>query len=153
MGCGSERAGVNPSVIELIDDEKVLDALADQARAGHHEEFGNKQAEKARASLKAAIKAARDVLKSEGLKSIRNLRDKHVAHYLTETTEEKKGPVTLMKHGDEGPVIDASISIVEALNSWVNQVSLSFKDAQAIDRNCANALWGACTFEIEAGAD
>jgi hypothetical protein len=26
-----------PTVIELIADEKVLDALADQARAGHHE--------------------------------------------------------------------------------------------------------------------
>ena len=104
----------------------MLDALADQARAGHHEELGNKQAGKARASLKVAIKAARDALKSQGLKSIRNLRDKHVAHYLTETTEKKEAPYT-MKHGDEGAVIDASISIVEALNSWVNQVGLSSK--------------------------
>jgi hypothetical protein len=139
-----------PTVIELIDDENVLDALADQAHAGHHEEFGKQQAEKARASLKAAIKAARDMRKSEGLKSIRNLRDKHVAHYLTETTQEKEGPVTPMKHGDEGPVIHATISIVEALNSWVNQVGLSFKDARAIDRKCALALWGACTFKIDA---
>jgi AbiU2 len=45
-----------PTAIELIDDEKVLNALADQARAGHHEEFGQQQAETARASLKAAIK-------------------------------------------------------------------------------------------------
>jgi hypothetical protein len=58
------------------------------------------------------------MFKSEKMKSIRNLRDKHVAHYLTETVQEKKGPVTPMKHGDEGPVIDASTSVVEALNSW-----------------------------------
>jgi hypothetical protein len=32
-----------------------------------------------------------------------------------------------MKHGDEGPVTETSISVVEALNSWVNEVSLSFK--------------------------
>jgi hypothetical protein len=41
------------------------------------------------------------MFKSEKMKSIRNLRDKHVAHYLTETVQEKKGPVTPMKHGDE----------------------------------------------------
>ena len=72
-----------PTVVELIDDEKVLDTLGEQARAGHHEEFGKRQSEKARTSLKAAIKAARDMRKSEGMKSMRNLRDKHVAHYLT----------------------------------------------------------------------
>jgi hypothetical protein len=75
---------------------------------------------------------------------------KHVAHYLTETTQEKEGSVTPMKHGDEVPVIDVSISVIEALNSWVNQVGLSFKDARAIDRKCANALWGTCTFKIDA---
>lgn len=137
------------TVIDLIDDERVLEALADQARAGHHEEFGKQQAEKARASLKSAIKMARETHKSERLRSIRNLRDKHVAHYLTETVEEKKGPVTPMKHGDEVPVIDAAISVVETLNSWVNQVGLSFKDARTIDHKCANALWGACSFKID----
>jgi hypothetical protein len=35
----------------LIDDEKLLDTLGEQARA-HHEEFGKQQAEKARTSLK-----------------------------------------------------------------------------------------------------
>jgi hypothetical protein len=54
-----------------------------------------------------------------------------------------------MSHRDEGPVIDASISIVQALNSWVNGVGLSFKDAQAIDRKCADALWGKCTFKVD----
>jgi hypothetical protein len=138
------------TVIELIDSEAVLDALAEQARAGHHDEFGKQQAEKARASLKAAIKAAREMRKSERLKSIRNLRDKHIGHYLTQTIREKQGEVTPMKHGDEVPVIDVSISLVEALNSWVNQVGLSFKEARAIDRKCADALWRACTFNIAA---
>jgi hypothetical protein len=55
-----------------------------------------------------------------------------------------------MKHGEEGPVLEASISIVEALNSWVNDVGLSFAMSQDIDRKCAQALWGACTFKIEA---
>jgi hypothetical protein len=54
-----------------------------------------------------------------------------------------------MKHGDELPVIEASIAIAEALNSYVNNVALPFKEAQAIDRKCATALWGACSFKIE----
>jgi hypothetical protein len=137
------------TVIELVADDKVIDALAEQARGGRDDEFGKQQADKARASLRAAIKEARDMRKSERLRSIRNLRDKHVAHYLTQTVEEKKGPVTPMSHGDEGPVIDASISIAQALNSWVNQIGLSFKDAQAIDRKCAEALWGKCTFKVD----
>jgi hypothetical protein len=64
--------------------------------------------------------------------------------------ERKRRPVAPMKHGDEGPVLEATIPIVEALYSWVNGVGLSFKDGQAIDRKCAEALWGACTFKVDA---
>lgn len=140
------------TVIELIDDQKVIDALAEQARASSGPGTGDKQAERAVAALKDAIQKARELRKSGRLKSIRNLRDKHVAHYLTQTTEEKKsGPIETMKHGDEGPVLDATISIVEALNSWVNNVGMPLKAAQEIDRKCAEALWQACTFKIETG--
>jgi hypothetical protein len=55
-----------------------------------------------------------------------------------------------MKHCHEAPVLEASMSIVEALNYWVNDVGQSFKMSQDIDRKCAQALWGACTFKIEA---
>jgi hypothetical protein len=138
------------TVIELIDDQKVLDAFADQERARHPAQVGDKHAERAVAALKGAIKQARDLRTSAQLTSIRNLRDKHVAHYLGQTAQEKKtGPVAPMKHGDEGPVLDASIAIVEALNSWVNDVSLSFEAARTVDRKCAEALWNACTFKIE----
>lgn len=139
------------TVIELIDDPKVIEALADQARAGLPEEIGKKRAERAAAGLRDAIKNAREQRGSERLKAIRNLRDKHIAHYLSETIEEKTGTVGPMKVGDERVVLDASIPIVEALNSWVNNVALPLKEAQAIDRKCAEALWQACTFKIAAG--
>ena len=57
--------------------------------------------------------------------------------------------ITPAKHGDEGPVLDASISLVEALNSWVNAVSFSFAAAREIDRKCAKALWGGCSFTVD----
>ena len=121
------------------------------ARAGHPEPIGKQRAERAVSALKSAIKQARELRTSAPLKSIRNLRNKHVAHYLTQTREEtESGPVEQMKHGDEAPVLDATISIVETLNSWVNDVSLPLKESQAIDRKCAEALWQACTFKIEA---
>lgn len=139
------------TVIELIDDPKVLDALAEQARVGHPPPVAEQRAQKALSSLNDAIKKAREIRNSQGLKSIRKLRDKHVAHYLTEKIEEKSNHVPSMKHGDEVPVIDASILIVEALNSYVNDVGMSFKAAREIDRKCARALWDACTFKIAAG--
>jgi AbiU2 len=84
-----EREGIL-TVIALIDDQKVLDALAEQARARHPAERGNQQAERAMSSLKSAIKQAKDLRTSAQLISIRNLRDKHVAHYLGQTAQEKK---------------------------------------------------------------
>jgi hypothetical protein len=96
-----------------------FDALADQARVGLPEDIGKQKAERAISSLEAAIKQARELRTSARLKSIRNLRDKHIAHHLTQTREEtKSGPVEQMKHGDEVPVLDVTISIVEVLNSW-----------------------------------
>jgi membrane glycosyltransferase len=136
-------------VIELIDDPKVLDALADQARADYPPPVANQRAERALSSLKDAIKKARQTRSSDTLKSIRNLRDKHVAHYLTEKAEETTNDIAPMKHGDEVPVIETSISIVEALNSYVNDVGMSFEAARAIDRKCAAALWQKCTFKID----
>ena len=138
------------TVIELIDDPEVLDALGEQARAGHPPQIAEQRAQRAISNLKDVIQKARELAKSQQMKSIRKLRDSHVAHYLTEKVEEKTNDLSPMKHGDERPVIDLSIVIVEALNSYVNDVSLSFRDAQTIDQKCAGALWNACTFKIDA---
>ena len=136
------------TVIELIDDPKVLEALAEQARGGHPKPVADQRAERAHARLKDAIKKARETRNSNIMKEIRNLRDKHVAHYLAEKAEQTENSSASMKHGDEGPVIETAIAIVETLNSYVNDVSLSFEDCRAIDQKCATALWNACTFTI-----
>jgi hypothetical protein len=136
------------TVVELIADEKVLEVLADQARGQNPKPIGDQRAERALSRLKDAIQKARKLRKSDRLTSIRNLRDKHVAHYLTVKVEETENGSAPMKHGDEGPIIDMSIEIVEALNSYVNDVSLPFKESRAIDHKCATALWNTCTFNI-----
>jgi AbiU2 len=137
------------TVVELIDDPKVLDALADQARGQLPPQLADQRAAQAVSALKDAIQEARKLRKAERLKSIRDLRNKHVAHYLTEKAEDAENSPAPMKHGDESQVIETSIAVVEALNSYVNGVGLSFEDCRAIDQKCASALWQACTFKIE----
>ena len=138
------------TAVELIDNAAVLEALAQQASAGRAPPDGKQRAELAVSKLNDAIRQARDMKKSKKLESIRNLRDKHIGHYLTQTVREiKSGPIEPAKYGDEGSVLDTSISIVEALNSWVNEVSVSFEAAREIDRKCAKALWGECSFRID----
>jgi len=78
-----------------------------------------------------------------------NLRDKHLAHALSETRREKKvGPQPPMKYGDERKMLEATLPIVEALYCWVNGTSLSFENSREIDRRNAKALWEACKFTI-----
>ena len=94
------------TVVELIDDQKVLEALADQARGQLPKPLGDQRAQRALSNLRDAIQKARNLRKSDRMKAIRNLRDKHVAHYLTEKVEEAEHDPAPMKHGDEGPIID-----------------------------------------------
>jgi AbiU2 len=166
-----------PTVIELIDHPDVIESLAEETAAPWqgiggrllnpsddpelksleidlvqqaNEGFGQKQAEKARCDLRKAIDDSRFILASPKHASIMNLRDKHLAHSLSETRRERKaGPVAPMKYGDEREVLNATLPIAEALYCWVNGTSFSFDDSRKIDRKNAAALWGACSFNIQ----
>jgi AbiU2 len=77
-----------------------------------------------------------------------NLRDKHLAHSLSQTRREKKAPVAPMKYGDERKVLEDTLPIVQDLYSWVSGIGLSFEESRKIDREFAQSLWTACTFNI-----
>jgi hypothetical protein len=70
-----------------------------------------------------------------------NFRDKHLAHSLTVTRLEQRGPVQPMKIGDETELLNASIPIIERLHCWVNGKSFSISSSQDIDQANAEALW------------
>jgi hypothetical protein len=174
-GAGREKENI-PTVIELIDHPDVIEALA-QETASHwqgiggcilnpsddpelqvleveafqrsNEQFGQKQAQKARDGLRKAIADSREILASPKHASIMNLRHKYLAHSLSKTRrEEKVGPLPRVKYGDERDMLDATLPIVEALYCWVNGTSLSLQKSREIDRKNAKALWEACTFAI-----
>lgn len=165
-----------PTVIELIDHHDVIESLA-QETASHwqgmggvtlkpsddpelraleeealqrsNEQFGQQEAQKARDELAKAIADSRTILASPKYASIMNLRDKHLAHSLSETRREQKaGPIPLVKYGDERNMLEATLPIVETLYCWVNGTHLSMADSREIDRKNAKALWEACTFNI-----
>lgn len=165
-----------PSVIELIDREDVIGALADSARAQYargptpidknetaeereitdrlmkqfNEQRGEEHAQNAVAGLRKAIADGRSMQKSEKLKSIRNLRNKHFAHYLTQTKAEKDGEIIApVKVGDERSVLETSLSVIQLFYCWVNGVGLSFEESRKIDKKCAQELWSGCTFTIK----
>lgn len=164
-----------PTVIELIDSEEIIDMLAEETRGhwagmgGHNfnlsddpelaaveEEglkhsnlqFGNEQALNAKNELAKAIKDARDILSSQRLASVMNLRDKHLAHSLTITRREKRGVVQPMRYGDETALLNASTPIVESLFCWVAGKSFSIEKSQEIDQENAEALWNGCKFNV-----
>jgi AbiU2 len=164
-----------PTVIELVDHPDVINSLAQEISTHWNapesvfyyddpeaqasavaafqqidELFGEEQAEKARLELRRAIDDGRAIMTSAKHASIMNLRDKHLAHSLSETwREQRTGPIAPMKYGDEHDMLDATVPIVEALYRWLNRSSISFDNSRRIDRKNAEALWTACKFKIE----
>jgi hypothetical protein len=173
-GADAEKENI-PTVIELIDDDEIIETLGDEnlrywgggnttiinpssdpsmaelereAMKAADRRFGEEQAATAKSQLKQAIADSRAILGSTQLASVMNIRDKHLAHSLTITRREKRGPVQPMKYGDETGLLDASIPIIERLYCWVNGKSFSIKDSQDIDQANAEALWDGCKFSV-----
>jgi hypothetical protein len=175
-GVGFEKENI-PTIIELIDHPEVIETLA-QETAAHWKgqgvrilnpsddqelnalevdairrtdiEFGEQQAQRAREELHEAIANSRAILAEPKLVSMMNLRNKYLAHSLTETRQERKvGSIDPMKYGDEREMLNASLPIVQALFCWVNGKSFDFENSREIDRKNAKALWEACTFDIK----
>jgi hypothetical protein len=140
----------DPGQISIINptSNAVLDAKIAEAARDSDELFGIAQSIRARSELRETIASAREIAQSEQLKSLMNARHKHIAHSLTETKLERRGPIVPIKIGDETNLIERSIPIVERLYCWVNGTSFSIRESQRIDQDNAEALWKGCTFSV-----
>jgi hypothetical protein len=143
-----------PTIIELIDLNDAIDALAQQTReqwpAADDYEFARKQAQRARDELRKAIKDVRKISKSSMFRSTMNVRHKHLAHSLTRTKYEKKTKrIPRMKYGYERKILLETLPIVETLHRWISGKSFCFANSQGIARNNTEALWKRCTFDIK----
>jgi hypothetical protein len=161
-----------PTVIELVDNNSIIDTLADETRSHRASEallnpsveaplnaaerdavrrselaFADEEADEARTGLRRAIDDARSFLASRQLASIMDIRDRHLAHSLGRTRREKHGPIAPMKYGDETAALELSGPIVERLYCWVNGKSFSIEGARRIDEANASSLWRGCKFD------
>ena len=163
-----------PTVIELIDNNSIIDTLAEETRSHRASEstallnpsvdaplnaaeqdavrrselaFADEEADEARTGLRRAIDDAHSFIASRQLASIMDIRDRHLAHSLERTRREKHGPITPMKYGDETAALELSVPIVERLYCWVNGKSFSIEDARRIDEANASSLWHGCKFD------
>lgn len=165
------------TVVELIDADAVIQALSDETRASYsnqstaiyeqdHEteeirkliseavriseaDYADQQASQATSDLRNAIKATREFESSGLMASLRNYRDKYLAHSLRTTQLKKRGPVMPLKYGNETTVLEKSLPIIEALYCWVNGTGISLTASRENDRNNARALWQACQFKLD----
>jgi AbiU2 len=138
--------GAGGGLINPSKDDPDLAAFEQEMTKKINLQFADEDASTARTELRRAIADTREVLASERLASIMNLRDKHLAHSLETTRREKDGPVQPMKYGDETKLLNASIPIVEGLYCWVYGSGFSIENSQEIDQNNAEALWTGCKF-------
>ena len=168
--CDVEKFSI-PTVVELADDKEFQQAIHDRTKdrpidgrllnpdpafeteikkalRDHNRQFAQREADKSVQQLKRAIELARITSKSERLTAVKNLRDKHLAHLLERTRAEKAGPVEPMKHGDERPLIEETIEIVEGLHLGIIGSAYDFKNSREIASKNAQALWGGCKIEV-----
>lgn len=118
-----------PTVVKLVDDPEVINQVFDKVR------------------LQAAMAKAQELINSEQLKSVKNLRDKHLAHQLEYTYAEQQGTIQPMKYGDEVDLLKETIDIIDALTIGIDGANFDFDEVRYIARNFADALWKGCTIK------
>lgn len=162
-----------PTIIELIDDNDVQGALAEETRehllglgpprlydvAANQEikvtldrlshRFADQQAAKTLECLADATAKARSVTTSPRLQSVLNMRHKHLAHSLSATHLERKEYVTTMRCGDESWLLEETIAVVDGLSVGINGAAFPWEEARLNARRNAKALWNFCTFKVD----
>lgn len=173
-GSDADKENV-PTVVELVDDAAIVAELANETRAHwanrparllnpeenpemqkavedaikrSEAKWAEEQAGKAAAQLQAAIASAKTVMASPRLQAVLNLRHKHLAHSLSQTSLERKGTVHPMKYGDEQWLFEETLRIVDGLHISINGAAFMWDDARRIARRNAESLWKSCTFTV-----
>ena len=95
-----------------------------------------------------AIAKANVVKTSPRLRSVINIRDKHLAHSLAQTASERNGAVDPMRYGDGPCLLKETIKIVDGLHIGINGEGFQWEDAREMARRDAEALWKSCTFAV-----
>jgi len=162
-----------PTVVELINDSCVLDALQEEIRLAvaqmgtrfypqsedqqtqqlieeairHSQEaFASRRSAADRRRLQTAIRWSKRLQTSSRMKAVQNLRDKYLAHSLERTRLEKTEAVAIVKYGDERRLLWQAVAVVDALHRGINGAGFDWKSSMEMARRNADALWNGCVF-------
>ena len=154
-----------PTVHALIDRDDVVERLVDdvrnfwpdrtvsqaplgQALANYNSRMRREEAGKALTVLSALRKSVPQTLASNLLTSVRNLRDRDLAHALERTRAEERATVAPMKYGDEKDLLAVTTPVMEDLYLWITGTNFDLDENRRLQRERAEALWGNCSFSI-----
>ena len=130
----SPEAETIARIVKLIDNREVISALMQETCANWpiSDNFGRQQGAKA-------------TIDSPELQSIKNFRDKHIAHALSATRKEKvHGAIPLPAHRTEIDLLKKTVNLVSSFYCWVNGRDFDFDGSFEIRQGHAEALWKGC---------
>lgn len=162
-----------PSVLRLIQNDCVMQMLREKANSDYgafnkeqlggqdvsddmmeaiknsHVERRKEYAARQCFQLQRTIHFEKLIRKSKKLESVRNYRNKYLAHSLNVTDrEQKQGIIKLPQYGDERKLLRVTQRIVSRLYGGVNRIGYSFDDSYEFARKCSGELWRNCKFSL-----
>ena len=168
-GPGNDRESV-PTIIALFNEPELIDQLAAEAHAFHANEippdtadrgspskwwkgdrqaFADQVAATIRDKLSFAVSKAEEVLATPQLQALIAFRHSYIAHNLDmpDPSSDDEGSVEKLKYGDETFVLDATVSVADALHRGLNRTAFDWKGSRDMARRNAQALWDQCSFQ------
>ena len=166
---GNDRESV-PTIIALFNEPELIDQLVAEAHTFHANEisldtvdsesaskwwkgdrqaFADQVAATLCGKLSFAVSKAGEVLATPQLQALRAFRHSYIAHNLDmpDPSSDDEGSVEKLKCGDETFVLDATVSVADALHHGLNRTAFDWKGSRDMARRNAQALWDHCTFQ------
>jgi hypothetical protein len=158
-----------PTIIALFNEPRLIDQLVAEAHASYANEmppdtvdaesggkwwkddrkaFADLVAKTIREKLSFAISKAQEVSITPQLKALRSFRDSYIAHNLDLPELSGEGRVEKLQYGDETFMLDATVSVADALHHGLNRTGFDWNGSRNMARRNAQALWDHCTFDI-----
>lgn len=102
---------------------------------------------KARRRLRAGIRGANEIERSDVLNQVRNYRNK-LAHQLEKTHKEKDIAVPLPRYGDERKLLGKTVTNVNRLYLSLNGTGFDWENAKTMHKRNAEAFWNGVKIEV-----
>jgi AbiU2 len=148
----SHYAAIEPHIINLSDDPEMRAIEIEMSRRSSTH-FADQQAARTQRWLSTAIRWAKKHEHAPRVQTIRNFRDKHLAHSLSKSRLEERaaaagGTIAPMNYGHGRWLYQRTLAIVNNLYLSINGSGFDWTGSVEIARKNAKNLWMNCTFTV-----